>query len=72
MTSHRDVENVPSNGESSFPGDMTSGRSFPLGEGQWRGRSSFEGRDKETSLKPRKGIYIYGKTIKVDVVDLRA
>ena len=73
MTSQCDVEHVPPNDKASSPSDMTSRSSFPLGEGQRRGRSTFEGRDKETSLKPRKGIYIYGKTIKViNVVNLRA
>ena len=71
MTSHCDVEHVAPNDKASSPGEMTSRRSFPLGEGQWRRRSSFKGRDKEISLKPRKSIYTYGKTIKVDAAKLR-
>ena len=58
MTSHCDVEHVPPNDKASSPGDMTSRRSLET--------------DKETSLKPRKGIYIYGKTIKVDAVNVLA
>ena len=38
MTSHRDVEHVPPIDNASSPGEMTSRKSFPLGEGQWRGR----------------------------------
>ena len=72
MTSRCDVEHVPPNDKASSPGEMTSRRSFPLGEGQWRRQSSFAGRDKEIFLKFRNSIYIYGKTIKVDVINLRA